>query len=211
MNSTHKILAVLTGALLLGSSVFAQSGASEAGLIGKRYAGADLGYDHYRSSVLDRGFGGTAIVNAPFNASIDASLAFSPAHISGNGYSANDNNLSATVLTFNRTPEGKAYFSATLGHRWNSVSNAGVDTSDNGAFWGIAAGYEVPISQLTAFNVGLGYSSPFTSSGRHTLSYRVEVNHWLTGRVAGVVSAAYKQINHSPDALSYTAGLRWLF
>src|SRR4051812_1332846 len=110
MNSTKKLFGLLLGScLLFGASAAAQTIASEAGLIGKRYAGFDLAYQTFRSSVVDDAFGGSAVLNVPFNSTIDGVFAFSPTHASGTDYSANESVLSASALTYNRTPYGKAF------------------------------------------------------------------------------------------------------
>lgn len=84
---------------------------------------------------------------------------------------------------------------------------------DNGAFWGVRAGYEIPLGWRTALNAGVGYADAFSSANSRAQVWRyyVEGNHWFSRDVAGILGVSYRQLKASPDALSYTAGLRWAF
>jgi hypothetical protein len=128
----------------------------------------------------------------------------------GPGYSAIGKGLSGSYVVHEGTQYGKGYFAATLGHGWNRVKVAGVEVRDNHAYWGVRAGYEMPLGRSTAVNAGVGYTDPF-EGGNSLLRYYVEGNHWFSRELAGVISVSYKQFNKAPDALSYTAGLRWTF
>jgi hypothetical protein len=214
MNSPVRFFAALAGVIVLFTSgLHAQSAANEAGLIGKRYAGPDFTYDHFSGSAADKALGAAAIVNLPLSPSFDLNFGYSYTDTSGTRYGAMDKVLRASLLTHRHTEYGTAYFAGTLGHGWHRLDRAGTVTRENGALWGVRAGYEIPVGPRTAINAGLGYTDSFDSgiTSAQALRYSVEANHWFSRDIAGVVSVSYRQVKQAPDSVSYTAGLRWAF
>lgn len=211
MNSTKKLfIALLGGGLILSSSLMAQLPASEAGLLGKRYAGVDLTYDYFRSSNrMDDATGGALSYNMPVRPTTDVTFGYAGSSTDGNNFSASNHALTASLVTFNRTSYGKAYFGGTIGHAWDRTTYFGVRERDNSAIWGATAGFEVSVGEVTALNAGINYTDSFGGRDRQTILYRVEATHWLSAKAALVGSAGYKQIKSSPDAIAYTLGLRW--
>ena len=214
MKSPNRTLAAVTAALLcVVAHASAQSMNSEAGLLGKNHAGVDFTYVDHTGSKLDKARGASADFNVPVSARFDIGFAYDYTYVSGDNYSVSGSAVSASLLTYNRTEYGKAYFSGAIGHAWDKVKTPGTSTRENGAIWAVRAGYEVPVADRTAVNAGLGFSDAFNgrSTRNPTLEFRLEANHWFSSAVAGVISAAYQQIKRTPDAALYTAGLRWTF
>lgn len=205
--------AVTTGALSLSSLALLapHTAAADPGLIGKRHTGLDLTYNHFDRAVLDNARGAAASVNLPLNAKFDASFAYDYARASDGNVRLGHHGLRASLLTYNLTEHGKAYFSGTLGHGWDRLKAAGTTSRDDDSFWSVAAGYEVPLGDRTAFNLGLSYGDTFSSGGSSVLQYRLEGNHWFSPTLAGVAAVSYRQISKAPDALTYTLGLRLAF
>lgn len=211
-SSRLHIARLLAGACLLLSLV-APLGAAETGLIGKRYAGPDFSYDHFSGSRVDKALGAAAEANVPLSPVFDLNLRYSYVDASGDSYDGLEKRLGASLLTHRLTEYGTAYFAATLGHAWQSADVLGVSSRNNSAFWGVRAGYEIPVGTRTAINAGLGYVDSFErdDTSAQVLRYAVEGNHWFSRDLAGVLTVAYRQIKAAPDAVSYTAGLRWAF
>lgn len=195
------------------SAVSAQTVSPEAGLIGKRYAGADFTYDHFNGTSVDHAIGGVAMINAPVAAAYDVGLSYAYADTSGPGAGAVDRALGATVLTHRLTEYGTAYFAGTVGNVWNRATSLGSVFTENGGFWTLRAGYEMPVGRRTAVNAGLGFTDAFSKSNVRAKAwrYQVELNHWFSGDLAGVATLGYKQLKSSPDAVSFTLGVRLAF
>jgi hypothetical protein len=211
MPSTFRLLASLTvGIALPAAASFAQAGAPESGLIGRRYAGADFNYDHFSGSAIDYAMGATGVVNLPVASAYDVGLTYSYMDTSGAGRSGIDKLLGASVLTHRATEYGTGYFAAMLGHQWNGAHPPGLLAPGNTASWGVRAGYEIPLARGTALNAGVGYADAFShrAAQASVWRYQLEANHWFSRDVTGVLGVAYKQIKASPDAISYTLGLR---
>jgi len=204
------IIIAFAGALLLGSGTAQaqQAPVAEGGLIGRHFAGFDLTYDHYSSAAIGYTFGVAATLNQPINEKIDVSFGYDLAGNNDSVHGLNHNALHGTVLTYQHTEYGNAYFAGTLGQSWDRVKTSGVLSRKDDAYWALSTGYEVPINATTAINAGLTYRAPFPGNSK-TLQYRLEANHWFSSELAGVVSISYNQISHSPDTMLYTAGLRW--
>lgn len=215
LSSLRRALAFAAAGVSCSSAgLFTPLAAAEAGLIGKRYAGPEFTYNHYSGGTrAEQALGAAALVNLPLMTSLDLGVGYSYLDTSGDAYGAVDKQLTASLLTHRPTELGTAYFAATLGHTWHRVDIAGVGMRNNGALWGVRAGYEVPVGARTAINAGIGYSDAFESenTSAQVLRYFAEANHWFSRDLAGVVSVNYRQIRAASDALSYTAGLRWAF
>jgi hypothetical protein len=203
---------VLAGASLL-LAVATSAGAAETGLIGKRHAGLDLTYDHFSGSRLDKAFGAAAEANLPLARAFDLQAGYAYADTTGDNHSALEKRLSAGLLTHRQTEYGTAYFAGALGHAWHSADVLGVGSRHNGVFWGVRAGYEIALGARTALDAGLGFTDSFEDppAGAQVVSYRAAVNHWFSGDLAGVLGVAYRQIKAAPDAIRYSAALRWAF
>ena len=213
MNSSHRLvstLAVVAG--LLAANLGAQTAAGEPGLLGKRYAGADFTYDQFTGSSIDQAMGTAAIVNLPVSRAFDVMVGYSYLDTSGASYGAIDKTLSASLVTHQATEYGTGYFAATLGHAWNNVGGLR-PLHDNSLRWGLRAGYEIAIGSRTAVNLGVGYTEAFDRKDERAKVLRgsAELNHWFSREFAGVVSVGYKVIRDFPDAVTYSAGLRWGF
>lgn len=201
------------GLLIVGAKLAAQSVASEAGLLGKEYTGVDFAYIDHTGSKLNRARGASAEFNVPVTRKYDFNFAYDYSYASGSNTSVSSNAVMATLLTYNRTEYGKAYFSGALGYAWDHVKMPVTSVRENGALWAVRTGYEVPMGDRTAINAGLGYSDVFNgrTARNETLEFRLEANHWFSPHVAGVISGAYQHIKHTPDAALYTVGLRWMY
>ena len=211
MHSSQKVFCFAAALLLSTGRLPAQPiPTPTAGLIGHRQAGIDLTYDDYNSAATRYTIGTAATVNQPINGKIDLSFGYDLSHTTESDHGLNHNALHATVLTYQPTEYGNAYFAGTLGQRWDRLKTFGVLSRDDDAFWALSTGYEVPLGDVTAINAGLAYRANFRGN-KTTLQYRLEANHWFSSGFAGVVSASYNQVNKAPDTLLYTAGLRWAF
>lgn len=212
MTASRKLRAgLLAGASFLGLGL-ASSFAAEAGLIGKRYAGPDFVYDHFTGSDLDQAFGAAAEVNLPVARAFDLNVGYAYADATGDNRDALEKRLTAALLTHRQTEYGTGYFAGSLGHAWQSSDVLGVSRRDNGAFWGVRAGYEIAVGARSAIDAGIGFVDAFDSkTSGQVLSYRVAANHWFSRDLAGVAGVSYQQIKSAPDAVRYTLGLRWAF
>lgn len=213
-NSPCRLFGPVAAALVMfGSNALAQTVGPEAGLIGKRYAGADFTCDHFSGSSLDQAMGAGAVVNLPLTRVLDLNVGYGYLDTSGTNFDAIDKTLSGSLLTHRDTEYGTGYFVATLGHLWNRVSTPGMDTTENGAFWGFRAGYEIGVGPRTAVNLSLGYADGFDrdNARAHVLRFGAEANHWFSRDVAGVFGVSYRQLKNSADPISYSLGLRWAF
>jgi hypothetical protein len=213
-NSSLRIFGALGGAFVLfGANVFAQAVGPEAGLIGKRYAGADFSYDQFSGSSVDQAMGAAAVVNLPLNPMLDLMVGYSYSDTSGTNFGAIDKALTGSLLTHRNTEYGTGYFVGTLGHLWTDVNRAGVGATENGAFWSLRAGYEIGVGARTAVNLSFTYADGFDRDNVRAdmMRYAAEVNHWFSRDVAGVAGVSYRQLKSSPDPVSYSLGLRWAF
>lgn len=212
-NSSLKFAGAFAAAVLFGSNLFAQAVGPEAGLIGRRYAGADFTYDQFSGSSLDQAMGAAAVVNLPLSRVLDLTVGYGYSDTTGTSFGAIDKSLSASLLTHRQTEYGTGYFAGTLGQLWSDVSRAGIGARDNGAFWGVRAGYEIGLGTRTAANLSIGYADGFDREHvrADVVRYAAEVNHWFSRDVAGVVSVSYRQLKSSADPISYSLGLRWGF
>ena len=213
-NSSRRLFgAVAAAVVMLGSNVFGQTVGPEAGLIGRRYAGADFNYDHFSGSSIDQAMGATAVVNVPLSRVLDLNVGYSYLDTSGPRFGAIDKALSGSLVTHRDSEYGRGYFGATLGHLWNRIETPLAGPNDNGAFWSLRAGYEIGVGVRTAVNLSFTYADGFDRDNvrADVLRYAAEANHWFSRDVAGVLGVSYRQLKNSADPVSYSLGLRWAF
>jgi hypothetical protein len=213
-NSPRRLFGTLAAAVaIFATNAFAQAVGPEAGLIGKRYAGADFNYDSYSGSSLDQGMGAAAVLNLPLSRVLDLNVGYSYLDTKGTNFGAIDKALTGSLLTHRDSEYGRGYFMATLGHVWNDVNAPGVGTDENGGFWSLRAGYEVGVGVRTAVNFSFSYADGFDrdNARAHMLRYAAEANHWFSRDVAGVLGVSYRQLKNSADPVAFTLGLRWAF
>lgn len=213
MHSSRKALVAAIAGVSLWLSASAPAVAAEAGLIGKRHAGADFTYDHFSGASVDKAFGAAAEVNLPLATAYDLNVRYGYTDATGDNYDALEKRLGVSLLTHRLTEWGTAYFGGTLGHAWRSTDALGIGTRDNSAFWGARAGYEVPVGRHAAIDAGIGYTDSFerANTSAQVLSYGVSANRWFSSDLAGVLGVTYRQIKAAPDSILYRAGLRWAF
>jgi hypothetical protein len=205
------VATLIAGGFLLTPPLSFADG-QEGGLIGKRYAGGDLSLEHFHSVRFDDAEDFGALVNVPVYSNLDATFRYGLSHLMGPNYSRVQNDLSATVVTYAQDEYGKPFFSATLGQGWDTTKFNGSQISDNSTLWGFAAGIEVGFMGDSAITYSLGFSDGFKGSGRNpTWKCGLQLNHWFTPRIAGLASFTYNKINHAPDSLQYTVGMRFVF
>lgn len=215
MNSFRTSLLVIaaTLALLLCLQLQARAAPLEGGLLGRRYAGLDFTYDHFTTSRIDKALGVAGALNLPVASNYDFGLSYAYADASGTNYDALDKTLGLSLVVHEPTEYGRGYFGATLGHSWHHLDTSLAGGRDNGAFWGVRAGCEIPFGRHTALNAGLAYTDSFDHSLQRNrqLRYFAEASRWLTREIAGVVSVSYRQIKDAPDAVAFTLGARLAF
>ena len=204
-------LAIL-GALALSAFSLGAADTPDSGLIGKRYLGADLTWEHFHASRYDDAQGAAAEVNLPVNSGLDAAFGYAFSHLTGPGLSGLDHRLSASLLAYNHDEYGKAFFAVALEQPMDRTRVQGILTENSQTLWALGAGLEASLDSDTAVTCRVDYSDTFKSGSRRpTWRYRVQLNHWFTPIASGVVSLSYNQNKGAPDSLLYTVGVRVLF
>ncbi len=205
------VVSLIMGSLVLTPALSAFDG-QDGGLIGKRYAGADLGYQYYHSARYDNSWDGGVLVNDPLTTNLDATFSYGLSHLMGPNYSRVRNQLNASLVTYAQDEYGKPFFTVSLGELWDTARTFGTQISDSSTVWGLGAGIEVGFMGDSAMTYSVSYSDGFNGSTMNpTWKYGLQLNHWFKPQVAGVASFTYNQIRHAPDALQYTVGIRVLF
>src|SRR5690606_18670550 len=110
---------------------------SGAGLIGTQHAGLDFTYADHTGSRYNHTPGVSGVYNLPLAAKYDLKFAYDYSRASGDLHTVKGNAASVTLLTFNNTEHGKAYFSGSLGYAWDRVKSAGISNNENGMIWGV--------------------------------------------------------------------------
>ncbi len=207
---------IITVAIALGSmsliSTALPADGQDPGLIGQRYAGGDLSLEHYHSSRFDDAQGGSLTLNLPVAPGFDANFGYAPSHLMGSNYSRTEGLLRGSLIAYSSDEYGKPFFAVTLAQAWDTTKVMGTSSDNNSTLWGLGAGVEVPYGNDTAMTCSLSYSDAFRSSTRNPAwRYSLQVNHWFTPKVSGVVSLSYDQVSHAPDGLLFTLGARVTF
>jgi len=198
----------LLGAVALGLSLMVTASLSaqiQAGLLGKRTVGLSGFAEDIRTAGISSGNGALLGANLPLGANFD--FGFSGTYESIPTNSFKEKQLFASLTAYQELDSLKPFVDASLGNVWQSSTVGGFQYSDNQSLYAIGAGVEAPISDATAIVGRISYNKYFDSKLGHHWTYSFGINHWLTERVAGVASVAFR----GNDSIIYTVGLAVCF
>ena len=198
----------LLGAVALGLSLMVTASLSaqiQAGLLGKRIIGLSGFTEDIRTAGISSGNGVLLGANLPLGANFD--FGFSGTYESIPTNSFKEKQLFASLTAYQELDSFKPFVDASLGNVWQSSTVGGFQYSDNQSLYAIGAGVEAPISDATAIVGRISYNKYFDSKLGHHWTYSFGINHWLTERVAGVASVAFR----GNDSIIYTVGLAVCF
>jgi len=198
----------LLGAVALGLSLMVTASLSaqiQAGLLGKRTVGLSGFTEDIRTAGIGSGNGALLGANLPLGANFD--FGFSGTYESIPTNSFREKQLFASLTAYQELDSFKPFVDASLGNVWQSSTVGGFQYSDNKSIYAIGAGVEAPISDATAIVGRISYNKYFDSKLGHHWTYSFGINHWLTERVAGVASVAFR----GNDSIIYSVGLAVCF
>lgn len=206
----------LIGAAALGLATFVTSSAiaqtvadSESpGLIGKRYAGADFLMKDFRD-LADNGYGGTLLLNQPVSDVVDLTGSYSFNQVNGGSTDLTQNALNLGAVYYSQFDGYKPFMSAGLGYGWDQWKFPAPIQGDNdeGFFYSIGLGVEVPLTDKTAAIGELSYQDGVDSAKENSFGLEVGINHWVNEKFAVKASAYIVE----DDAVSFRIGARFAF
>ncbi len=207
----------LIGAAALGLATFVTSSAiaqtvvdteSSAGLIGKRYVGADFLIKDFRD-IADNGYGGTVLINQPISDVVDLTGSFSFNQVDGKSTELTQNALQVGAVYYAEKDGYKPFMSASLGYGWDQWKFPAPIQGDNdeGFLFGIGAGVEVPLTDKTAAIGEISYRDGTDSNMEDAWGLELGVNHWFTEKVAIKASAYIVE----DDSVTFRIGARFAF
>ena len=206
----------LIGAATLGLAIFVTSsaiaqdvtGSESSGLIGKRYAGADFLIKDFRD-MADNGYGGTLLFNQPISGVVDLTGSYSFNQVNGEAVDLTQNALKVGAVYYSEQDGYKPFMSAGLGYGWDKWKFPSPIQGDNdeGFFYSLGLGVEVPLNDKTAAIGEVSYADGLDSAEEDSWGLEVGVNHWITDTLAIKASAYIVE----DDSVSFRIGARFAF
>ena len=198
-----KLVAIIA-ASLLSVSAFAQTGAVQtettaAGLLGKRYVEAGLGWVDYRHSSRD-GFGAGVDVNVPVHTNIDVNLSYQHSYVQ-NWINIGDY-VGTSVTGYFTRGDSKPYARLGLGYSW---SQSWID-SDHGV-WNGEVGIERSVNDKVSASFSVGYDDDFRSHSDGLWNVAVGGTYAFCPKVVGTAKISYIEYG----SVGYTVGLAYRF
>ena len=202
--------ATLGLATLVSSSAIAQSvvDTDSAGLIGKQYVGVDLFLEDFRD-LPDNGTGVALSYNKPVSEVLDLSATLSMAQVDSNTIDLSSNALEGAAVYYSRLEGYTPFVFGALGYEWNEIDLPGnlPDDKDEGFFYRVGFGVEIPLADKTAAVVKLSYSDGVDSGAEDSFGGEVGINHWFTSKFA--VNGSILVVED--DSVSFRIGARFAF
>lgn len=194
-------------ATLVTSSAFAADGASS-GLIGKRYVGADFLATDFRD-IDDNGNGGSLVFNQPVSDVVDLSATYSFNQVNGDALDLTQSTLEIGAVYYSQLEKYTPFMSASLGYGWDKWKFQAPTLNDNdeGFFYSIGVGVEVPVADKTALIGEFSYQDGTDSDTEDSFGLEVGVNHWFTEKLAFKASAYIVE----DDSVTFRIGARLAF
>lgn len=208
MTLTQKITLAL-GLLAAGTS-FAQTTASNNGLLGQRYAEASFGVQDIKF-ISTNAYGLGVGVNTPVIAgSFDVGANYDYDQIRGSGIRSHANTFSGYGTYYTTVNGVKPFVGAGVGWQWSSMRGFG---SDDQGLWGAAVGVEIPAGAVT-LTPRIAYGDDFEGSKNSSqqFSYGVDANYWVNAKTAVFGAVSFTDVRSSPvESWNYRVGLRVKF
>lgn len=170
-------------ALVAGTSAFAQQSSTApapSGLLGQRYASVAFSAVDLNRARNDQ-FGATAGVNLPLTSSLDLGLSYTHSWLESFSKIDNDT-VFADLTTYFSSGAIKPFGSVALGYDWNNI--------DDGALWGVRAGFEYDVNSRFSTAVSAGYNDDFESGNNGQWDGAVRANYWVTRSIAAVATVS---------------------
>jgi len=206
----------LIGAAALGLATFVTSSlnaqevadAQSAGLIGKRYAGADFLITDSRD-LADNGYGGSLIFNQPVSEVVDLTGTYSFDQMNGQSTDLTRNVLELGATYYSELEGYKPFMTASLGYGWDKwkFPAPALNDNDEGFLYSIGLGAEVPLSDKTAAVGEVSYQDGLDSGEEDSWGLEVGLNHWFTDKVALKASVYVVE----DDSVAFRLGARFAF
>jgi hypothetical protein len=207
----------LIGAAALGLATFASASSALAqsatepespGLIGKRYVGADFVMKDFRD-LSDNGYGGSVLFNQPMSDVLDLTGSYSYTQVDGQGPDLTQSALDVGAIYYAEKDGYKPFMSASLGYGWDQWKFAAPAQNDNdeGFFYSVGFGVEVPLSTNTAAIGQVSYRDGVDSDTEDSFGLDLGVNHFFTSQFAVKASVYIVE----DDSVSFRIGARFAF
>ena len=197
-------------ATFTASTAIAQvdSDSVSAGLIGKRYAGADFVFKDFRD-IDDNGYGGALVFNQPVSNVVDLTGSYSYTQVDAKLIDLKQSALEIGAIYYSELEGYKPFLAASLGYGWDKWEFPSPLAADNdeGAFYSIGIGAEVPLTDKTAATGTVSYRDGFDSGDEDSLGLEVGINHWFTETLALKASVYIVE----DDSVSLRIGARFAF
>lgn len=210
MNTTKQLI----GAAALGLATFVTSSSAlaadsaSAGLIGKRYIGADFIASDFRD-IDDNGNGGALVFNQPVSDVVDLTGSYSFNQVNGDALDLTRSTVEFGAVYHNQLEGYTPFMSAAIGYGWDKWKFPAPAQNDNdeGFLYKIGFGVEVPLSDKTAAIGELSYRDGTDSDTEDSIGLELGVNHWFTEKVALKASVYIVE----DDSVTFRIGARFAF
>lgn len=212
MITTKQLIGVasLGLAIFVTSSAIAQdvAGSESSGLIGKRYAGVDFVIKDHRDT-SDNGYGGTLLFNQPVSGVVDLTGSLSFNQMDTQSADLTQSALKVGAVYYSELDGYKPFMSAGLGYGWDKWKFPAPIQGDNdeGFFYSIGLGVEVPLTDKTAAIGEVSYTDGVGSAEEDSWGLEVGLNHWITDKFA-VKGSVYIV---EDDSVTFRIGARFAF
>ncbi len=180
-----------------------------AGLLGKRYYGLDFTLADYRDN-LDNGYGGSMTANLPISSVVDFRSSYHYNIVNGEKTDLEQHALQFDAVYYSRNFEYYTPFiTGGLGYGWDSWEFSGPVKNDNdeGFFFAIGAGVEVPFNEKTAGFGSISFRDGVNSDTEDSWGLELGVNHWATSNTSIKASVYIVE----DDSVTFRIGFRTLF
>jgi len=223
MNVQSKLLgaAILASAALL-ISARAQSEqtasdselkSSDAGLLGRTFASADLNFENFRDYPGSPiGWGPTLGFNLPLSDHFDYGLSYAFEHGKSTAFKFTDNTLENGATYYYKFGYVSPFATAGFAYAWDRSTEPDLPERFDHMFYDAAAGLEFPLTKAASLRATVMDDQSFRRPHERDFDYGLSANYWLGSVVGAYVGATMKDGRGGAlNSTEYTAGVRFSF
>lgn len=184
---------------------------SDAGLLGRTYASADLNFEAFRNYPdSPAGWGPALGINLPASDHFDYNLSYAFEHGKSAAFKFTGNTLANGATYYYKSGYVSPFVTAGFGYAWNRSTEPNLPARFDHMFYDAATGLEFPLTKAASLRATVMDDQSFRRPHERDFDYGLSANYWLGSVIGTYVGATVKDGRGGAlNSTEYTVGVRF--